>query len=55
MATMAVDQQWPIELVHRTGVCRERAKTDVAEHAEAFHHVGLLVNGSPGRSRLPFI
>jgi hypothetical protein len=31
MATLAVDQQWPIELVHRTGVRREAKKTDVAE------------------------
>jgi hypothetical protein len=30
-------------------------KTDVAEHSEVFDHVGLLVNGSPGRSGLPFI
>jgi hypothetical protein len=26
MATIAVDQQWPIELVHRTGVRREAKK-----------------------------
>jgi hypothetical protein len=30
-------------------------KTDVAEHYQVFHHVGLLFDGLPGRSGLPFI
>jgi hypothetical protein len=30
-------------------------KTDVAEHPEVFHHVGLLFNGPPGMAELPFI
>ena len=30
-------------------------KADVAEHPEAFHHVGLLVNGSSAAAGLPFI
>jgi hypothetical protein len=41
------------------GCDRERAtkhkKTDAAKHPEAFNHVGLLVNGPPGTSGLPFI
>ena len=28
-------------------------KADVAEHPEAFHHVGLLVNGSPAAADYP--
>jgi hypothetical protein len=30
-------------------------KTDVVEHPQVFDHVGLLVNGPPGRAELPFI
>jgi len=30
-------------------------KADVVEHPEAFHHVGLLVNGPPGMAGLPLI
>ena len=29
----------------------KRKKTDVAEHPEVFHHVGLLFNETPSRSR----
>jgi hypothetical protein len=29
-------------------------KADVAKHPEVFHHVGLLVNGPPGGTGLPF-
>jgi hypothetical protein len=32
----------------------ETKKADVAEHPEAFDHVGLLVNKPPGRARLLF-
>lgn len=30
-------------------------KTDVAEHSQVFHHVGLLFNKPPGDARLLFI
>ena len=30
-------------------------KTDVAEHPEAFDHVGLLINEPPGTAELLFI
>ena len=30
-------------------------KTDVAEHPEVFHHVGLLFNKPPGTAGLFFI
>jgi hypothetical protein len=30
-------------------------KTDVVEDPKVFHHVGLLVNGPPGRTGLPLI
>src|SRR5271170_7363767 len=30
-------------------------KADVAEHPKVFHHVGLLINGPPGFTGLPFI
>jgi hypothetical protein len=30
-------------------------KTDAAKHPKAFHHVGLLVNESPGPAGLLFI
>ena len=30
-------------------------KTDVTEHPEAFNHVGLLVNRSPGMAELSLI
>ena len=30
-------------------------KNDVAKHPEAFNHVGLLINGPPDTSGLPFI
>jgi hypothetical protein len=29
-------------------------KTDVTEHLEVFHHVGLLVIEPPGMAGLPF-
>jgi len=32
-----------------------KQKADVAEHPEAFDHVGLLVNGLPGEAELPLI
>jgi hypothetical protein len=32
----------------------EKQKTDLAEHLEAFHHVGLLVIEPPGTAWLPF-
>jgi hypothetical protein len=54
-ATAAADQQCPLELVHKTRVCREAQKADVVEHAEVFRHVGLLFNGSTGWAGLPFI
>jgi len=28
-------------------------KTDVVEHPQVFHHVGLLVNELPGAAELP--
>jgi len=34
---------------------REKKKADVAEHPEAFDHVGLLANEPPGTAGLPFI
>jgi hypothetical protein len=37
------------------GPPKEAKKTDVAEHLEVFHHVGVLVNGSPAKDGLPFI
>ena len=33
----------------------ETKKADVAEHPEAFDHVGLLFNEPPGRAELLFI
>jgi hypothetical protein len=36
-------------------VNRIRKKADVVEHPEAFHHVGLLVDESPGTAGIPFI
>ena len=30
-------------------------KAEVLEYLEAFEHVGLLFNGSPGMAELPFI
>jgi hypothetical protein len=33
---------------------RKRKKADVAEHPEAFGHVGLLRNEPPGAAGLPF-
>jgi hypothetical protein len=33
---------------------RRVQKADVADRPEAFHHVGLLVNGPPGTAGLPF-
>jgi hypothetical protein len=30
-------------------------KADVEEHPWVFHHVGLLVNGAPGTTELPFV
>jgi hypothetical protein len=30
-------------------------ETDVAEHPQAFDHVGLLFNKPPGRAELPFV
>ena len=30
-------------------------KADVVEHPEVFDHVGLLVNGPPGRAKVPLI
>jgi hypothetical protein len=30
-------------------------KADVAKHPSVFDHVGLLVNGPPGRARMPLI
>ena len=39
-------------LVHPSGVATHSKKADVAEHPEVFHHVGLLVNGPSGRSRV---
>jgi hypothetical protein len=30
----------------------ETKKADVAEHPEVFHHVGLLLNEPPGKSRV---
>jgi hypothetical protein len=33
----------------------EDKKTDVAEHLEAFDHVGLLVNMPPALAGLPFV
>jgi hypothetical protein len=36
--------------IHR----RQRKKADAAERLAAFEHVGLLVNGPPGVSGLPF-
>jgi hypothetical protein len=32
-----------------------KQKADVAEHPEAFDHVGLLVIGPPGETGLPII
>jgi hypothetical protein len=29
-------------------------KADVTEHTEVLDHIGLLVNGTPGRAGLPF-
>ena len=43
---------WPV------GRCAFKAgtkKADVAEHPEAFDHVGLLFNKPPGRAELLFI
>src|SRR5205807_8767966 len=44
---------------HRPGSAQEQRrkptsakKTDVAEHPEVFHHVGLLFNETPSRSRV---
>ncbi len=37
-----------------TDSCIATKKTDVAEHPEVFHHVGLLVNGPPSQAGLPF-
>jgi hypothetical protein len=34
---------------------RENKKTAAAEYPEVFDHAGLLVNGRPGRSGLPFV
>jgi hypothetical protein len=34
---------------------REQKKTDVVEHPWMFDHVGLLANGPPGITGLPFI
>ena len=36
------------------GVTASEKKADVAEHPEAFNHVGLLVNEPPGPAGLPF-
>ena len=36
------------------GVTASEKKADVAEHPEAFDHVGLLVNELPGPAGLPF-
>jgi hypothetical protein len=33
---------------------RPKKKADAAEHPAAFEHVGLLVNGPPSASGLPF-
>jgi hypothetical protein len=47
--------------VHRTSSRLQRPgppqteKADVAEHPEAFDHVGLLVNEPPGPAELLFI
>jgi hypothetical protein len=32
-----------------------KKKADVVEYSEVFHHVGLLVNGPPGMTEVPFI
>jgi len=32
----------------------QNKKTDVAEHPQVFDHVGLLVDGLPGSTELPF-
>ena len=29
-------------------------KADVAEYPEVFHHIGLLINGPPGLTEVPF-
>jgi len=44
-------QPWSLRLSGTTG----NKKTDVAEHPEAFDHVGLLVNEPPGTAELLFI
>jgi len=44
---------YPVDL---TFACvTQNKKADVAEHPEVFHHVGLLFNGSPVTTELPFI
>jgi hypothetical protein len=30
-------------------------KTDVTEHSQVLHHIGLLFNEPPGDAELPFI
>src|SRR5437764_3614339 len=41
-------------LESETAAIPKAKKTDVVERPEAFDHVGLLVNGPPGRTGLPF-
>jgi len=53
-----VDSELAITLLH--GGCvsshhRKAKKADVLEHPKAFGHVGLLFNGPPEKTGLPFI
>ena len=46
-----VFREWIPTVLHH----RKQKKADVAEHPEAFDHVGLLFNEPPGRTGLFFI
>jgi hypothetical protein len=43
---------WPLG---RCAITADTKKADVAEHLEAFDHVGLLFNEPLGRAELPFV